>query len=137
MHLSTLRRLGIPIVGVLGSSASRGAERARALGVAKAYSSLDELCADPAVQVVHVTSPNVAHYPQVKAILAAGKHVICEKPLVLIDGRARIDLERDADGQRAGQGADHHDHKQAARGVAAAVPPCFCTHASALAGERL
>lgn len=83
VHLSTLRRLGIPIVGVLGSSASRGADRARALGVAKAYGSLDELCADPAVQVVHVTSPNVAHYPQVKAILAAGKHVICEKPLAM------------------------------------------------------
>ncbi|HLQ18094.1 MAG TPA: Gfo/Idh/MocA family oxidoreductase, partial [Tabrizicola sp.] len=83
VHLSTLRRLGIPIVGVLGSSASRGADRARALGVAKAYSSLDDLLADPAVQVVHVTSPNVAHYPQVKAILAAGKHVICEKPLAM------------------------------------------------------
>ena len=83
VHLSTLRRLGIPIVGVLGSSAARGAERARALGVAKAYGSLDELLADPTVQVVHVTSPNVAHYGQVKAILAAGKHVICEKPLAM------------------------------------------------------
>jgi predicted dehydrogenase len=83
VHLGTLRRLGIPIVGVLGSSAARGAERARALGVAKAYGSLDELLADPAVHVVHVTSPNVAHYGQVKAILAAGKHVICEKPLAM------------------------------------------------------
>ena len=88
VHLSTLRRLGIPIVGVLGSSASRGAERARALGVAKSYGSLDELLADPAVQVVHVTSPNVAHYPQVKAILAAGKHVICEKPLAMTSAQS-------------------------------------------------
>ncbi|MGB3251057.1 MAG: Gfo/Idh/MocA family oxidoreductase, partial [Tabrizicola sp.] len=77
VHLSTLRRLGIPVIGVLGSSAARGADRARALGVAKAYGSLDELLADPSVQVVHVTSPNVAHYGQVKAILQAGKHVIC------------------------------------------------------------
>jgi predicted dehydrogenase len=83
VHLNTLRRLGIPVVGVLGSSAARGADRARALGVGKAYGSLDELLADPTVQVVHVTSPNVAHYPQVKAILAAGKHVICEKPLAM------------------------------------------------------
>ncbi len=88
VHLSTLRRLGIPIIGVLGSSASRGAERAKALGVAKAYGSLDELLADPAVQVVHVTSPNVAHYPQVKAILAAGKHVICEKPLAMTSSQS-------------------------------------------------
>lgn len=88
VHLSTLRRLGMPIVGVLGSSAARGAERARALGVAKAYGSLDELLADPAVQVVHVTSPNVAHYGQVKAILAAGKHVICEKPLAMTSSQS-------------------------------------------------
>jgi predicted dehydrogenase len=88
VHLSTLRRLGIPIVGVLGSSATRGADRARALGVAKAYGSLDELLADPAVQVVHVTSPNVAHYGQVKAILAAGKHVICEKPLAMTSAQS-------------------------------------------------
>jgi predicted dehydrogenase len=32
---------------------------------------------------VHVTSPNHLHYPQVKAILAAGKHVVCEKPLAM------------------------------------------------------
>jgi predicted dehydrogenase len=88
VHLTTLRRLGIPIVGVLGSSAARGADRARALGVAKAYGSLDELLADPGVQVVHVTSPNVAHYGQVKAILSAGKHVICEKPLAMTSAQS-------------------------------------------------
>ena len=88
VHLNTLRRLGIPVVGVLGSSAARGADRAKALGVAKAYGSLDELLADPAVQVVHVTSPNVAHYGQVKAILAAGKNVICEKPLAMTSAQS-------------------------------------------------
>ena len=35
------------------------------------------------MQVVHVTSPNELHFPQVKAILAAGRHVVCEKPLAL------------------------------------------------------
>ena len=88
VHLNTLRRLGIPVVGVLGSSAARGADRAKALGVAKAYGSLDELLADPAVQVVHVTSPNVAHFGQVKAILAAGKNVICEKPLAMTSAQS-------------------------------------------------
>lgn len=83
VHIGALRRLGVPIAGVLGSSAERGAARAAALGIGRAYASLEELLADPAVQVVHVTSPNVAHYPQVKAILAAGKHVICEKPLAM------------------------------------------------------
>ncbi len=47
------------------------------------YASLDELLDDDRVQVVHVTSPNELHYPQVKAILAAGRHVVCEKPLAM------------------------------------------------------
>lgn len=83
VHLWALRRLGVRVTGVLGSSAGRGAERAAALGVPRAYASLDELLADPAVDAVHVTSPNHAHYAQVKAILAAGKHVVCEKPLAM------------------------------------------------------
>lgn len=88
VHVEALRRLGVPVRGVLGSSPARGADRAAALGVAHAYGSLEELLADDAVQVVHVTSPNVAHYPQVKAILAAGKHVICEKPLAMTSAQS-------------------------------------------------
>ncbi|MBF9032801.1 Gfo/Idh/MocA family oxidoreductase [Rhodobacterales bacterium HKCCE2091] len=83
VHTQALRRLGVQVRGVLGSSADRGAERAKAIGVPKAYASLDELLADDSVDVVHVTSPNHAHYPQVKAILNAGKNVICEKPLAM------------------------------------------------------
>lgn len=88
VHLNTLRRLGIKIAGVLGSSPARGAERAKALGVAHSYASLDDLLADARVQVVHVTSPNVAHYEQVKRILGAGKHVICEKPLAMTSAQS-------------------------------------------------
>ncbi len=83
VHIEALRRLGISVAGVLGSSARRGSARAAALGVPRAYASLDELLDDPAVQVVHVTSPNEAHYLQVKQILAAGRHVVCEKPLAM------------------------------------------------------
>ena len=83
VHIGALRRLGVPICGVLGSTGPRGAARARDLGVVRAYADLDALLADPAVQVVHVTSPNALHYPQVKAILRAGKHVVCEKPLAM------------------------------------------------------
>ena len=88
VHVEALRRLGVNIIGVLGSSAERGAARAAALGVGKAYASLEELLADPTVQVVHVTSPNVAHYPQVKQILDAGRHVICEKPLAMTSAQS-------------------------------------------------
>jgi predicted dehydrogenase len=83
VHVQMLRRLGVQVRGVLGSSPERGAERAAEMGVARAYASLDDLLADAAVDVVHVTSPNHAHYAQVKAILGAGKNVVCEKPLAM------------------------------------------------------
>jgi len=83
VHTQALRRLGVTVKGVLGSSAERGRERAAEIGVSRAYASLDELLADDSVDVVHVTSPNHAHYPHVKAILTAGKHVVCEKPLAM------------------------------------------------------
>ncbi len=72
VHVEQLRRLGVTVHGILGSSAERAGSRAAQLGVAQAYGSLDELLADDRVDVVHVTSPNQLHYPQVKAILAAG-----------------------------------------------------------------
>ncbi|MDQ6795410.1 MAG: Gfo/Idh/MocA family oxidoreductase [Chloroflexota bacterium] len=83
VHVEALRRIGVQVRGVLGSTPERGAARAEALGVRRAYGSLDELLADPAVGVVHVTSPNHLHAPQATAIMAAGKHVVCEKPLAM------------------------------------------------------
>src|ERR687884_1944970 len=78
LHVEALRRLGVEVLGVVGSSP----ERARAKGL-EPYDSLEALLADPRVDVVHVTSPNHLHYEQAKAVLAAGKHVVCEKPLAL------------------------------------------------------
>jgi len=83
VHIQALRRLGVNVVGVLGSSAARAATRAGDLGVGQSYASLDELLRDAQVKVVHVTSPNHAHFEQVKQILAAGRHVVCEKPLAM------------------------------------------------------
>jgi predicted dehydrogenase len=83
VHVEALRRIGVQVRGVLGSTAERGAARAAALGVARAYASLDELLDDPTVDVVHVTSPNDLHVSQSLAVMAAGRHVVCEKPLSL------------------------------------------------------
>ncbi len=83
VHIEALRRLGVTVHGILGSTPERAAERAAALGVPRAYANLDDLLDDDRVEVVHVTSPNHLHYPQVKDILAAGRHVICEKPLAM------------------------------------------------------
>jgi predicted dehydrogenase len=83
VHVEALRRIGVSVRGVLGSTPERGATRADAIGVAMAYASLDDLLADDDVQVVHVTSPNDLHVSQTEAALRAGKHVVCEKPLAM------------------------------------------------------
>jgi predicted dehydrogenase len=88
VHVQMLRRLGVQVRGVMGSTPERGAERARAMGVGQAYSSIDDLLADDAVDVVHVTSPNHLHYEHVKAILGAGKNVVCEKPLAMTSAQS-------------------------------------------------
>ena len=83
VHVEALRKIGVQVRGVLGSTPDRGAARADALGVRHGYASLDEILADPSVDVVHVTSPNHLHVPQASAVLAAGRHVVCEKPLAM------------------------------------------------------
>lgn len=82
-HTEALRRLGIPVVGILGSSAEKSQRAAAALGIPKAYASYDDLLADETVQAVHITSPNRFHFEQASQALKAGKHVHCEKPLAM------------------------------------------------------
>jgi predicted dehydrogenase len=96
VHVEQLRRIGVQVRGVLGSTPERGAARADALGVRRAYGSLNEILADPDVDVVHVTSPNHLHVAQASAILAAGKHVVCEKPLAMTAAES-AELVRQAD----------------------------------------
>jgi predicted dehydrogenase len=83
VHVEALRRLGVQVHGVVGSSYARALERATALGLPPAYESFEAMLADLRVDVVHITSPNHLHYAHAKAALAAGKHVICEKPLTM------------------------------------------------------
>jgi predicted dehydrogenase len=83
VHVEALRRIGVRVVGLLEATPELGTRRAADLSLARAYASLSELLEDDAVQVVHVTSPNELHAPQVTQILAAGRHVVCEKPLAL------------------------------------------------------
>jgi predicted dehydrogenase len=83
VHVEAVRRLGHRVVGVLGSTPEKGRAAADALRVGTAYPAFADLLADPAVEVVHVATPNREHFAQVSAALAAGKHVVCEKPLAM------------------------------------------------------
>ena len=86
-HAEALRRLGVRIGGVVGSSPERTRAKAEAAGLPHVHDSLEAMLDDPAIDVVHVASPNHVHAEQVMAVLAAGKHVVCEKPLGLDPGQ--------------------------------------------------
>ena len=90
-HVEALRRLGVDVIGVVGSTPERARAKAEAANLPKVYDSLEGLLADPAVDVVHIATPNHLHAPQVRAAFDAGKHVVCEKPLAL-DSVATADL---------------------------------------------
>jgi predicted dehydrogenase len=82
VHVESLRRLGFVEVAALAGRDQPSAERkAAALFVPRAYGNYLDLIADPAIDAIHICSPNRDHYPAAKAALAAGKHVVCEKPL--------------------------------------------------------
>jgi predicted dehydrogenase len=81
VHAEALRRIGIEVVGLLGSSPERARPLADRLGIGRVYRDLDGLLADPAVGAVHIASPNACHFAQAQAALQAGMHVLCEKPL--------------------------------------------------------
>jgi len=67
--------------------ASREQARARAmadaLGIPRAYGSYDALFADPEIEAIYNPLPNHLHVPLTLAAAAAGKHVLCEKPIAL------------------------------------------------------
>lgn len=101
-HLDALRRRGISVRGVLGSSLDRTNEVAQNLGIGRGYRSLQELVEDRHISVVHICTPNYLHFEQAKAALESGKHVLCEKPLAMNTGESTKLIELAKNHQRAG-----------------------------------
>jgi 1,5-anhydro-D-fructose reductase (1,5-anhydro-D-mannitol-forming) len=79
--------------GELRGVVSRDQGRAEAFagrhGAARALTSFGELLADPGVDAVYIATPNALHADEVVAAAAAGKHVMCDKPLALAVADAR------------------------------------------------
>ncbi len=82
-HIEGLRRNGINVLGLAENTREKAVQKAAELGIPRCYASLEEMLADPDIDVVHLATPNHLHYPNAKAALLAGKHVLCEKPLAI------------------------------------------------------
>lgn len=83
-HIDAVRRIGdVEVVAIAGSSQQSADKKAREYKIDRAYGNFHDLIADPDVQVIHNTTPNYLHLPVTMAALAAGKHVISDKPLAL------------------------------------------------------
>lgn len=78
-------------IAAIASRRHESAQRAATqLGIPKAYGSYEELLADPEIDAVYNPTPNHLHVPLSLQTLAAGKHVLCEKPVALNAHEAQV-----------------------------------------------
>lgn len=82
---------------VTARDAAKTAEFAAKHNFKHAYSSLDEMLADPEVDVVYIASLNQVHHEHLLGALNAGKHILVEKPFTVNAKQAKevIDLARE------------------------------------------
>src|SRR5271163_4189607 len=104
-------------VSRIDAIASRDPERARAaaaaLGIPKAHGSYEALLADPDIDAIYNPLPNELHVPWTERALAAGKHVLCEKPIALdADEARRLVAARDRSGRLVAEAFMVRHHPQ-------------------------
>jgi len=71
------------VTAIASRDRNKAQDAARALGIAKAYGSYEELLLDPEIEAIYNPLPNHLHVPWTLKAVEAGKHVLCEKPLSL------------------------------------------------------
>ena len=81
------------IDAISSRSPDKAREIAARLGIPRAYGSYEELLADPLIEAVYNPLPNHLHVPWTLKALAAGKHVLCEKPIAVTAAEATTLIE--------------------------------------------
>src|ERR1700728_1871371 len=90
VHTEGVRRLGnVEVAGIAARTASQARTLADELSIDRASGDYREFLSDPAIDAVHICTPNSLHFPMAIAALEAGKHVLCEKPLATSVAEAR------------------------------------------------
>jgi predicted dehydrogenase len=101
------------ITAIASRDRKKADDAARALGIPKAYGSYEELLADGAVDAIYNPLPNHMHVPWSVKCAAAGKHVLCEKPLSMTVAEAReLMAARDRYGVKIGEAFMVRTHPQ-------------------------
>jgi predicted dehydrogenase len=116
-HLPAYMANGLRVLGCYDRNLDAAQATAQAHGIAQVYPSLDALLADPAITIVDIAVPAWEQRAIAEQALAAGKHLLCQKPLAeeLIDARAIV-----AAGQRAGRLVAVNQQMRWSAGIAAA-----------------
>ncbi|MEC9002452.1 MAG: Gfo/Idh/MocA family oxidoreductase [Planctomycetota bacterium] len=98
-HVEAARRLGnVEILAVAEANEELAQQKAAEMSIPRSYGNYQDLLADPDIQVVHNCTPNHLHFEVNRDILAAGKHVISEKPLAMntTESNELLSLARDS-----------------------------------------
>ena len=104
VHTENVRRLGnVEIAAVVGSRPETATKFAESMGIPFATSKLEDVLNNKDIDVVHICTPNVDHYPQSLAAIQAGKAVLCEKPMTMNVDEARKLVEAAKDSVNAVQ----------------------------------
>ena len=88
-HVRALRDAGFEVRAIVGRDKAKTARRAAPLDIPLATNDLGEALADPAIRLVTVATPPYAHFTPVMQAIAAGRHVVCEKPFARDLAQAR------------------------------------------------
>ena len=96
--IGAFRSNGDTVQSVMSSNDARAAEYASAHQIPHFTTDLEQLLSDPATDAVYISTTNEKHFPQAMAAIAAGKHVLCEKPLAMTaeDAATMVRAARDA-----------------------------------------
>ena len=87
MHVQAIQSIGQKLSIVIDHNLAKAREFAKQYGVSKWAVDYQDALVDN-IDCVHICTPPALHYEMIKAALFAGKHVICEKPLVLKNKQA-------------------------------------------------
>lgn len=78
-----MEKRGQKLYGVVNRTPEKAVAFAEKYGVQKVFTSFQDVCADPAVDIIYISTPHNTHIHFLRKALAAGKHVLCEKSITL------------------------------------------------------